>query len=65
MDIPSTARMLGHWHEMGGAEMSEAVAWFDEDDRLRVLVADYADGQRLDLRMKGRQRTVTITKGAA
>lgn len=32
----------------------DAVAWFDDDGRLRRLVADYSDGRRADLRINAR-----------
>jgi hypothetical protein len=39
----------------------DAVAWFDEDDALRVLVADFANGERAVWRCGGRQSSITYS----
>ena len=53
MDTASTASVLPEWC-VRGAEITEAVAWFDDDGQLRALVADLSDGRRIDARRRAR-----------
>ena len=62
MDIPSTVRMLGHYAEMAGGQMVEAVGWFDDDGATRILIADFDNGRRIDVRLRAHDRTVTFTQ---
>ncbi len=43
-------------------EPVEAVAWFDDDNlgTLKVLVADYANGRRVELHIRKRDYSITF-----
>jgi hypothetical protein len=57
MDTVSTKRLLGSWDDAVDGAMVEAVAWFDFDGGLRVLVADYDNGRRIIVRTGSRGST--------
>ncbi|MGE5566194.1 MAG: hypothetical protein ACM3YN_08570 [Parcubacteria group bacterium] len=65
MDPGSTRRLLGEWALRAGGEIIEAVAWFDPDDNMKVLVADFDSGKRLTVRNLARSRKVSIERLAA
>jgi hypothetical protein len=46
--------------DYGGGNLTEAVAWFDENDAMRVLVAVTADGKQITFRKGKRQSSVSI-----
>lgn len=54
MDTPSTKRLLGTWGDAVQGQMVEAVAWFDYNGGLRVLIADYDCDRRIILRQSSR-----------
>lgn len=46
--------------DYGGDNLKEAVAWFDENDAMRVLVAVTADGKQITYRKGKRQSSISI-----
>ncbi|AYJ86219.1 hypothetical protein D3Y57_09880 [Sphingomonas paeninsulae] len=40
---------------------TEAVAWFDDDGALRILVADYENGRRVEYRANNRGSRISYT----
>lgn len=65
MDIASTTQLLGVWAERAGGKVVEAVGWFDEDGATRILVADFDNGKRIDMRFLARGHRITFSKTPA
>lgn len=62
MGTASTKRLLGSWDAAAKGEMVEAVAWFDLEGGLKVLVADYDNGRRIVLRNSGRSTKIAFQR---
>lgn len=63
MECHTTATYLRTAIPDGWGDPVEAVAWFDDhgDGRMRVLIADFANGRRLMLKHRARDRQITLT----
>lgn len=53
--LDSARHVFGKWVV---GSIIDACAWFDEDDTLRVLVADTEEGRRFTYRKRGREFTI-------
>jgi hypothetical protein len=63
MGVFGTARVLQrHGVPDDWGEPIDAVAWFDGNDELRVCVADYANGRRVEYRRRARGCQVTFSR---
>lgn len=62
MDVASTTKLLGVWAERAGGKVVEAVGWFDDDGATRILVADFDNGKRIDVRFLSRGHRITFSK---
>jgi len=47
--------------EIGRGNVTDACGWFDENDKLRILVADTDTGHRLTARTTKRNWSITIS----
>lgn len=62
MDVASTTHLLGVWAERAGGKIVEAVGWFDDTGATRILVADFDNGKRIDVRFLARGHRITFSK---
>jgi hypothetical protein len=65
MDVASTTELLGVWAERAGGKIVEAVGWFDDNGATRILVADFDNGKRIDVRFLARGHRITFSKTPA
>lgn len=60
MSVESARRYLGSWTR--DSEVVECVAWFDHDDGLKLIVADFAGGRRVIVRVLSNTTKITFSR---
>lgn len=66
MDLPSTGAALrrrGTPEDWG--DPIDAVAWATLEGEVKIIVADYSNGRRVELRNRARDRQITFTRWRA
>lgn len=62
MDVEGSAKVLqSRGCPKGWGNPAEAVAWFDDLGALRVLVADFSNGRRVELRKRARDTQISYS----